>query len=451
MQNVTHSYSTTGFKTVSLTAYQYANTSITNTTTVVNYINVSPAQLSGQNYQDVTMAGQYLLTIRVTDSTTNFPILVATVIDQSGQTYVTTNGTAYLTEPYTVASGVIQADGYATRGWSAVVDNDTSVTYQVSPQSASNYSSIQYTTPHNVKVNVRSIWSGPVSGVNVTATYVETSGPWTWLFSWLGVLAGQGQANVQNTTLSGHTGDDGAVNFLMVESVQYNITLPQYGMSMTIYPKDDDYTMYIEGGSNGINGSALYGSCQPLDVVRTSVLAPKVNSTFGLINVTYLDTQNETVSVFINITQTHNYGNITNETSLFNTTVALNNFTRSFNITNPADQSYNVHINATTLRCGFVYRDYSLTFPPNPISMGLPDVLLPFIAMGLIIYVAFKFTRSNPGETTIAICFVGWLTYLMHWWDSQVDPVLMGASLAGFTILAIIYNVALRSKKLPMQ
>ena len=136
----------------------------------------------------------------------------------------------------------------------------------------------QWAATHNVKITVRSVWGGPVSGVDVNATYVETSGPLAWLWDWVGLPA---NATVQNTTLSGHTGADGSINFLLVESVQYNITAFKAGevnAGMLIYPKDDDYTIWADG----INKSILFPTgYNELEQITFNVSAHELNTTAG--------------------------------------------------------------------------------------------------------------------------------------------------------------------------
>lgn len=315
------------------------------------------------------------------------------------------------------------------------------------------YSSVQYNTPHNVKFIVKSAWGNPISGVTVNATYEESSAPWDWVLAWIGILRNP-RVDTQNITMSGHTGDDGSIDFLMVESIQYNITAQKTGVidqRMLIYPKDDSYTIWASGG--GVNKSILYAdNCtNPLDLVKVSISAPQVNSTFGYINVSYFDKMNATTSSTIYINQSSTSGNVTTETTVFSDTRTSQNFTASFNMTNPADQSYLIRINATTVNCGIIRRDYGVTFPPAPIDFGIPIVLLPYVAIGLMIFVGLSFTRTLPGESVVGICAIGWITFLMHWWDQAVDPVVFGSALVGFSFLAILYNVAIRSKKLPTQ
>jgi hypothetical protein len=127
-----------------------------------------------------------------------------------------------------------------------------------------------------------------------------------------------------------------------------------------------------------------------------------------------------------------------------------NSFTATFNVTNPADQSYTVAVSGISANCGIVTRAFGVTFPPNPINLGIPYDLLPLAGFGLILFVGLLFTRDYPGETVIIIMMLGWITFFMHWYDSQVNPVIMVSALSGWSFIAIVYNIMLRSKKPPV-
>jgi hypothetical protein len=405
---------------------------------------------TGYVQQDLWLYGQYILTIHVTDKATGIPILVATVMDSNGQSYSCTNGTAYLTEPAGSVVVYTMSDGYDPQVSSYIIDSDETRAVQMEEQTVSNSSQVQYSSTHNVKILVKDAWKGPLEGVNVTATYVEASGPFDWLFAWIGVISGSG-ANVQNTTLFGHTGSDGAINFLMVESVQYNITAYQEGVinqKILIYPKDDEYTIW----SYGVNKSFLYESgYNELDVVRVGVNGTEENQTWGKIMVKYSDSLAQTQMVHIHVNQTHIYGNFTNQTEVTNTTVTgSSNFTATLWVRNQRDQSYNVYTYANHTILGNITRGYGVTFPPGPISLGMPENLLHLIGMGLLFFIVLLFVRTLPGETTIVVVFFIWVFFLMGWWRELAHPAIVFSAACGSTVFAIIYNVMLRSKKLPL-
>jgi PKD repeat protein len=307
---------------------------------------------------------------------------------------------------------------------------------------------IQYTTPHDVKINVRSL-SGPIQGVHINCTFVQTSGPWSWITKWIGGLTGSGESSVQNTTLSADTDSNGAADFLLVSAVQYNITAYLPGVidqTMFIYPTDNDYTFWSMGA---INASVAFESgCNKELIFASANGSENAAETIGNITVFYQDPLNGTSSVRIFINQSHHYGNFTNETSLANTTVAgVQSFTRYFEVSSPPDQSYIVHINATTGSCGYVVRDYGVTFPPAPISLGIPYELLMYAGMAIMIFLSLGFTKGYVGETLAAMTLWGWAAFLMRWWNELAPwPAVVGV-LTLMTLMAVFYNVAIRSKK----
>jgi len=442
VQNPSHAYSAFGNYLVYLNASNaigYSQT--TGYHSVVNY--------SIFNQQDIYLDPQYIFTIRVTDSSTGIPISSFSVIDAAtGTIYSTTNGTVILQTPYAVIAGWIESDGYSTRGFSKVIDEDTEETYQLTSAPSSNSSQVQYSSAHNVKIIVKDVWKGPIEGVNVTATYVEASGPFDWLFAWIGVISGSG-ANVQNTTLFGHTGTDGAINFLMVESVQYNITAYKPGIvskSMLIYPKDDDYTIWTQE----MNSSFLYESgYNELDVVRVSVNGTEINTTHGRIMTTYSDRLSQTRFVKIWVNQSTVSGNSTIEHEVTNrTVVGSSDFTSIIDIPGSRDQSYLIHVSYNHTIFGNTTRDFGVTFPPGPISLGLPEDMLHLIGMGLLMFITLAgFSVSKPGETVIVAAFFAWIFFFMRWWTNMAPAYIVITALVSMTVFAILYNIVLRSKK----
>jgi PKD repeat protein len=308
---------------------------------------------------------------------------------------------------------------------------------------------VQYTTPHDVKINVRSLTSGPVSGVHVTCTFVETSGPWSWITKWIGGLTGSGETSVQNTTLSGTTDSNGAIDFLLVSAVQYNITAYLPGVidqTLFIYPTDNDYTFWSSGA---INGSAIFENSCNQEVIQAAAHGTEnPTETIGNISVSYFDPMNSTIGVRIFINQSHVYGNFTNETSLANTTVmGIQNFTRYFEVSSPADQSYLVHLYSNTTGCGNVTRDYGVTFPPPPVSLGIPIPLLVYAGMIIMVFISLGFTTGYVGQTLAAMTVWGWAAFLMRWWNDLAPAEYVVGALIFMTLMTVLYNMAIRSKK----
>lgn len=399
---------------------------------------------------DVGLVPNYTLTLNIFDASTGAPIIASVSVVTTGadmNTYTTSTGSVNISSAYGLLYVTAASSGYITGTDSWLMDRDRTETISLYTASPTQGQQI-FTSPHNVKFFVRTVLGTPVINATVNATYVESSGPLDWLFNWLGVPTSSG-VDVQNTTLSGHTGLDGSITFTMVEVVQYNVeAFSDYGdASMKIYPKDDEYTIWL----GNLSGAQFFEhGANPLDVVRVNVTAYEHNSTAGRVDVVYSDSLNQTVTCAVFINQSHSYGNVTNETKVGDYTYPggiPSRFTYTLDILNSRDQSYLAHVNCTHTTFGLVERDFGWTFPPGPTSFGIPENLLVYVGMVGLIFIALCFTRTLPGPAAIAIMFFAWVFYFWRWWRDLAPELIVVAALVAFSALAVFYNIMLRSKK----
>ena len=301
---------------------------------------------------------------------------------------------------------------------------------------------------HNVKITARSTFGGPIENALINATYVETSGPLAWLYEWVGVPY---NVSVQTTTLSGHTGADGSVNFLMVESVQYNITATKVGeisASMLIYPKDDDYTIWAEPISGSILFPTGYNELEQIQFMANGTeLTPNTAQIFTMYN----DSLGQTTWTQVQVNRSTSVGNLTTETVVGTYTTAGGNFTKIFALTDHRDKSYIVRMRSSGTTFGNVSRDYGIAFPPGPISFGIPEDLLVYVGMLGIFFIGLCFTRSLPGPAAVTCIFFAWLFLFMGWWRDLAPDWIVAAGLLLFSVVAIIFVIMLRSKKTEYQ
>lgn len=445
-QNPSHLYSTLGNYTVSLNV---TNVQGSNVITKTNYIRVSPTAATGFTQQDIIMASSYTLTLFITDLYTGYPIPVVTVIDSLGNTQTTSVGTFIGTYPYSTVVVYLSSAGYTSKAMSYLMDEDRienlSMTLSgwVDPNATSNQNVRYWTPPHIVKFTVKDAWAKPVSGVTVNAIYVEASAPWAWITDWMGP---PDTVSVQNTTLTGHTGTDGAITFLLVDAAQYDIKAFKTGevdASMRIYPKDDQYTIwaYAIGGNTSPMFAKGYNE---LDVIKFTTNGTEINSTAGRITVVYTDSLAQTSFATITINQTSSPEEHTVATY---TSYASGNFTRAFNLPNTRDEDYIVRMRSSGTVFTNVSRDYGVTFPPGPIGLGIPEPLLVYVGMVALIFIALCFTRTLPGPATIVIMFFAWIFFFMGWWANLAPAWMTITALSFYSVLAVLFNVMIRSKK----
>jgi hypothetical protein len=94
-----------------------------------------------------------------------------------------------------------------------------------------------------------------------------------------------------------------------------------------------------------------------------------------------------------------------------------------------------------------VERDFGVTFKPGPISLGIPEPLLVYVGMVLLIFIALMFTRSLPGPATVIIMFFAWIFYFMGWWTNLASDFITVTALIVFSAVAVLFNIMIRSKK----
>ncbi len=104
--------------------------------------------------------------------------------------------------------------------------------------------------PHQVRFVVQWLWGEPILGVTVTATPLDSSGPWDWILNWLGMNT---TPPVNTTVLTGWTGHDGSWTGMMVESVRYRVDFTNATLgvneTITIWPKEDNYLIVCMKGA----------------------------------------------------------------------------------------------------------------------------------------------------------------------------------------------------------
>ncbi|MDD2246322.1 MAG: PKD domain-containing protein [Proteiniphilum sp.] len=306
-QNPTHAYSAFGDYTVNLTV---ANANGTTTLSRTAYINVSNVSSSGINTQDLYMDPQFTMTMHITDSTTNAAIPVVTVTDSNGVTYITTNGTAYFTEPYAAVVFYVTSEGYTGKSVSYVMDEDREVTVQLVPTVISQQNT--WYTPKQIGITVSTynpagahVIGAPVS-LAVNGTSLQDDEQLQTMYGINPIAANQ----MMNGTLlmSGTTGADGVVAFTVLSSLRYDVAVTDPTTSTVyrtqIFPSDYSYTVWI-----GTNPLTL--STQETEYLNNTALyitqSDKYNVTY---NLRYQDTSGYTTDVMFIIKSGKNMTNV---------------------------------------------------------------------------------------------------------------------------------------------
>ena len=282
-QNPSYTYPFTGTFSINQTVNNTIGSSWYNRS---NYIQIT--NVTSFHQQDIYLTGQYTITFNVKSSTTNLPIANVTVVDAvSGQSYPSTNGTAFLTEPAGLIYVNFIADGYQTKQVTYVVDQDETHEVKLVPSSPAVPSppSIVY-IPQQVRFQLIGTDGAYLSNVFIQATPINFTAPANWTETLLGISPSVG---IRDTTVYGTTASDGSWVAPMLQSFQYQINLTRgtdVNYNFTIYPLSNDYKFTIPV-------AGWLPIVTPSNIVSYSLQNATINESstvmYQFINMTYSD------------------------------------------------------------------------------------------------------------------------------------------------------------------
>ena len=394
--------------------------------------------------QDIEMSGLYTLTITLRDATDHSLITTSMTVEADGATNVTTNGqTTFHNLDYGIVTVTVSGnDDYYGVSENILVEKDTTKTIYLARKTES--TPFAY-PPHNVRFVVRSAFGAPIEGVTVEATgYETTMGSWSWLLDLLGIDYGKTQ--VHNQTMTGTTGSDGGIDFMMFEAIKYKLTFYKEGEINTTwegFPKDEYYTIWAprfgtsEWFEHGVN---------PLEAVNFTVTGTTATEDAATITVYYNDTLKKTTNTAVYLNQMFENGTEELVGQYLGGTAST--WSHTFNL--PGDhrgESYIVRLRAQHGTLGNITRDYGVYYKPAPISFGLPEDLLLYGAMLVMIFTALFFGQSSVGAGCIVFAFEGWLFYWIGWLQDLGSEYAVGTALIIISLVAVLVNVMQRSKR----
>ncbi|MDP1614622.1 MAG: hypothetical protein Q8L68_02385, partial [Methylococcales bacterium] len=313
----------------------------------------------GTNISYLALHPIYNLTIKARDYATN-KFMTDFYAYKDGVGTPATNGSVIYSVDYSFQTISVQAVGYLPLQKSIFVPSDKEVIFDLI-SSVGAPPGLQG-IPHNVKFTVQDAYGNKKPGVTVTAQgYGTTLGNWSWLKGLLGI--DYQTYPLQNVSMTGVTGSDGSIVFLMVETIYYKLDFvnASAGINKTVwlYPRDDQYIIFVS------KADTVWGkyTTQIKDAIQVNVTKSIVNSTHAFINTTYLDKSNGTTALTIYVNQSIQ-GDVTNQTVISSWTGSgnLNNTARNFSISGYSGQSYFVHVVAQHITYGKVDMTYAVNF-----------------------------------------------------------------------------------------
>lgn len=284
--------------------------------------------------------------------------------------------------------------------------------------------------PRPVRFTYVDAYGNPITGATVTATVLESSNPWSWLE---GIFGFSSTVDIQGTVLSGTTGSDGTLSFMMIETIQYrvNCVKASAGIDHTvdIYPKNTEY--FIRIGSLPMVGSYPTYSLNATTVGTNVVL-------FG----NYTDTSGSSSSVrFI----------VRNSTGseVYNTSVTLTGGVGSayYAVNNTRGDQYTFGITAEHTTQGHIEKwiDITLKGAGRLVDFGSGWTDFMYLAMSLagIFLVAGCFGEIDVRLGAIFIPITAGIFWFIGWMGETYGLLIMTAG-----VLGVLYYMRSKAKEL---
>jgi len=438
-QNPSYTYPFTGTFSINQTVNNTLGASWYNRS---NYITIT--NVTSFTQQDIYLTGQYTITFNVKSSTTNLSIANVTVVDSiSGQSYPSTNGTAFLTEPAGLIYVNFIADGYQTKQVTYVVDMDETHEVKLVPSETPNNPVYNVYPPKDVKFHITSFFGAPIQNANVTIQGITTStGNWDWLVTLLGISLDE--VAINGTAMTESTDTNGDVVFLMLPSVKYNITTTATGYTFPtsfIAPQAIEYTITANW-----NESWFSSGNDTLKDVNVSVSWVKKNDTYSFVNISYddqtLTTTGGTIQVYLD-----SAGRVANATSVATMDITSSSCSNSTIVNTPTGgASYRVLVNATTTDQNIV-RTFTHYFKGAPVTLpGFDSESILWLALFIVIFTAAFAGAIHSPQMSIVLCVESWVFWAIGWLDALITQFWYGETaiigiltLASF--IALLWNI----------
>lgn len=385
--------------------------------------------------QNIVLTITYKLTVKAQDATTTV-FLNNFQVCNLGSCTSTTSGTVYINLGYGFYYITVSSDGYYTAADWVLMYQDTSKTFQLAINPVSQTQQTLFKTlPHDVRIIFTSDTFGTqqLIGVYVTAQGYNTT---VGTFEWLSILRGVdfNVTPIANISMNGYTGSDGAINFMMFESVYYQINASKSGysnFSYWLYPSGSTY--YFSMGGTAYNYTQNDVNYQ----VNTTVLTKIINDTHAYVNLTYIDGLNETLTNIIYLNQS-NASNPQVQTNLQSYNCGTNaTCNASFIVQNYGGTDYLVNDVFTHTTFGSQIRSSGVHFRGLAGGdIGIPLLWLAIFAISTLVFSAAFFGQSSREIGSALVCVLAWIYIEAGFFDyfgtSGTVIIVAGTSVATF-------------------
>lgn len=378
---------------------------------------------------NLALKGHFLLTVSAKDAD-DLTTLHNTTISLSDGQESTQNPATFTADygPYTITAA---AGGYYPQTQSAYLDRPGTTTATVllterpppaTPAEMPNY------PQHNVRFLCVDEYNHPLQNVTITAVYQESSGPVSWITDWLGLSQ---NVHVANSTLQGTTGLDGSVIFLMVQSVQYRMTVAAPApLNMTktfdLYPKEDQITIrFVTSPVPDLSTMPAY------DLTATEINASSVR-----LALTYNDTTNATTHLSFQVYD-HATGDVIN-TQTFGASSFPGTVSPTYTVENTKGAMYRFGFEATNTAHGPISQYTGITLKGDNllVDLGFEDrTLYQWLAVILLFLFAGAFSGTNVKQGAILVpAFGGGLFWFIGWLPASLGGVISAIGFLGVLV-----------------
>jgi len=367
-------------------------------------VNLSSGEIE---YVYILMHGLYNLTVRARDAGTHATIFnFKATLNDGEQVKETTLGWLNFTGvEYGIHKVEVGADGYYSAIEYVYVYGDVEKIVYLMPLETTTVEQgvgISY-PPHQVEFACVDLFGNPLPNVYVEATPISTTtGAWDWLLALFGIR-NESISYFTNQTLNGTTDSRGAITFVMMENVEYEVRFvnESLGINKTIriYPKADHYTVILTPVTSSIVSSEDYITFNlSYEIVDDEI-------TLSLVyNDSLAQTQNLTFFVY-NSTSLLYQQNFTN----------ISNVTVSYTVPYKAGEEYMWGYSAFHSRFGEMGRSRILRIAWF-LDLGISRTYCTWIAIAIILFLTamFSFTTVKFGYVAIPMvslifAYIGWL------------------------------------------
>ena len=368
-------------------------------------VNLSSGEIE---YVYILMHGLYNLTVKARDAGTHATIFnFRATLNDGEQTKETTSGWLNFTNvEYGIHKVEVGANGYYSAIEYVYVYRDVEKVVYLTPLETAITSEpgvgISY-PPHQVEFACVDLFGNPLPNIQVEVTPISTTtGAWDWLLKLFGIR-NMSITYFRNQTLSGTTDSRGAVTFVMMENVEYEVRFVNESLgidkTIRIYPKADHYTVILTPVTSSIVSSEDYITFN----LSYEIIDDKIN-----LSLTYNDSLNQTqnLTFFVyNSTSLLYQQNFTN----------VSNVAVSYTVPYKAGEEYMWGYSAFHSRFGEMGRSRILRIAWF-LDLGISRTYCTWIAIAIILFLTamFSFTTVKFGYVAIPMvslifAYIGWL------------------------------------------